>query len=201
MSDGDGGSGGLMLGQREQLAVLLVVAAILFGLGYKYALLKKTDADPPPAVEKAVDTAAAELKVHVVGAVESPGVYSLARGSRVGDAISEAGPRPEADLNALNLAAILQDGQRIRVPETPPPAAEGEQTPALPGIGADGKININTADGRQLEGLPGIGPALAERIIRYREENGPFGMVEDLMNVSGIGEKKLEGLIDHATTY
>lgn len=189
-----------MIGRREQLAVLLVVAAILFGLGYKYALVKKTPADPPPAVVRVNEVVVSELKVHVVGAVESPGVYSLERGSRIEDAISLAGAKPEADLNALNLAAILQDGQRVWVPETAPPAAEGEAA-ASPGVGAGGKVNINTADARQLEALPGVGPAIAERIIRYREENGPFGMVEDLINVSGIGEKTLQGMLDHATTY
>ncbi len=185
-----------MIGRREQLAVLLVVAAILFGLGYKYALVR-THAEPPPAVETAEDLVAADLKVHVAGAVESPGVYSLERGSRTQDAISLAGPKPEADLNALNLAAILQDGQRVWVPEIPDPSAEGKD----PGKGADGKININTADARTLEDLPGVGPALAERIIRYREQNGPFSTVEELTNVSGIGEKTLEGLRDYATTY
>lgn len=185
-----------MIGRREQLAVLLVVAAILFGLGYKYALIRN-HAEPPPAVETAEDMVVADLKVHVAGAVKSPGVYSLERGSRTQDAINLAGPKPEADLNALNLAAILQDGQRVWVPEIPDPSAESED----PGTGAEGKININTADARALEGLPGVGPALAERIVRYREQNGPFSMVEELTNVSGIGEKTLEGLRDYATTY
>ncbi|MDA8097276.1 MAG: helix-hairpin-helix domain-containing protein [Clostridia bacterium] len=193
------------MGRREQLAVLMVIAVIVFGLGYKYAVVKSR-AEMVPAVERAADIVASEITVHVAGAVEKPGVYRLERGSRVADAVTVADPLPTSELNALNLAAVLQDGQKVFVPEKPPlPAGTGNEAdmapPAPPGTGVGGKININTADVGQLQHLPGIGPALADRIVRYRQEHGPFSSVEEIVNVSGIGEKKLEGLQDYATTY
>lgn len=194
-----------MLGRREQLAVLIVIAVIVFGLGYKYAVVKNR-AELVPAVERAADIIATEITVHVAGAVESPGVYRLERGSRVTDAVTAANPLSSSELNALNLAAVLQDGQKVFVPEKPPlvtdtPNETGVAQTLRPGIGAGGKININTADAGQLEQLPGIGPALASSILRYRQENGPFSSVEEIANVSEIGEKKLEGLRDSATIY
>ena len=194
-----------VLGRREQLAVLIVIAVIVFGLGYKYAVVK-TRVELVPAVERAADIIATEISVHVAGAVESPGVYRLERGSRVTDAVTAAKPLSSSELNALNLAAVLQDGQKVFVPEKPPLVTDTPNEPGVahtlrPGIGAEGKININTADAGQLEQLPGIGPSLASSILRYRQENGPFASVEDILNVSGIGEKKLEGLRDFATIY
>ncbi|MHB8182373.1 MAG: SLBB domain-containing protein, partial [Candidatus Desulforudaceae bacterium] len=95
-----------MLGRREQLAVLIVIAVIVFGLGYKYAVVK-TRVELVPAVERAADIIATEISVHVAGAVESPGVYRLERGSRVTDAVTAAKPLSSSELNALNLAAVL----------------------------------------------------------------------------------------------
>lgn len=133
--------------------------------------------------------------VHVDGAVASPGVYELAAGSRVNDAVAAAGGLSEgADTSALNLAAPLADGEKIYVPR------EGEPTDAsAPVVSQEGApVNLNTATAAELDELPGIGESTAAAIIEDREQNGPFATPEDLMRVSGIGEKKyerLEGLV------
>lgn len=126
--------------------------------------------------------------------MENPGVYELPATARVTDAVEKAGPKPEADLNVLNLAELLTDGQKVAVPETGESvtaAAAGGTVfgpPAAGSSGSSGKVNINTAGAAELETLPGIGPALAERIVTYRTEHGAFRSLEDIKNVSGIGE-------------
>lgn len=147
-----------------------------------------------PTSESAADeTASVEVTVHAAGAVATPGVYRLPSGSRVADLLSAAGGATgEADLDQLNLAAPLADGERILVPR------RGEVVPA----GADAtsagptstKVDINTATAAELDKLPGIGPATAEAIIRYRETRGRFRSVTELLEVRGIGEAKLEQL-------
>jgi competence protein ComEA len=138
----------------------------------------------------------APLRVYVSGAVLRPGIYSLAPGSIVQDAIDLAGgPLPEALLENHNLAAPVWEGQQIHIgtlsEDTPIPAplATALQTPSK-------KININTADALELDSLPGIGPSLAAKIIEYRQKNGPFNSVEDLLLVSGIGPAKLSQIKD-----
>ncbi len=136
-------------------------------------------------------TAPAELVVHVSGAVRTPGVYVLAETARVVDAVNAAGGAlPDADLHQLNLAALVADGMQVRVP------LQGEQLPPLetPGQEVSGPVDLNRADTSQLEALPGVGPATAAAIVGFREKNGPFRTVEDLLDVPGIGPSKLAGL-------
>ena len=150
--------------------------------------------------------------VHVTGAVSSPGVVTLPPGSRVTDAINAVGgASADADTEQLNLARVLSDGEQIRVPRigevlpAPAPQPGGAATPSVgtaPGKtngGASGTININTASATDLEKLPGIGPALAQRIVEYRDSHGPFASVDALTDVPGIGKAKLEGLREQAT--
>ena len=151
--------------------------------------------------------------VHVTGAVSSPGVVTLPPGSRVTDAINAVGgASADADTEQLNLARVLSDGEQIRVPRigevlpdpAPQPggdAASGARTaPGKSGDGgASGTVNINTASASELEKLPGIGPALAQRIVEYRDSHGPFASVDSLTDVPGIGKAKLEGLREQAT--
>lgn len=157
----------------------------------------------------------AELVVHVSGAVAGPGVVRLPAGARVDDALRAAGgASKDADLAAVNLARPVADGEQIHVPVPgeEPPAAVACSPPGAPadpdtsgagsGTGSqpsEGLINLNTADAAALEELPGVGPAIAARIVEHREKNGPFTSVDDLLEVSGIGPAKLEGLREQAT--
>ena len=132
--------------------------------------------------------------VHVAGAVSLPGVYQLLPGSRVIDAVQAAGGlAADANPDAVNLAALVSDGERVYVP------AVGESlTPVVtaPG-GAPAEvwpININSADATRLEDLPGVGPATAALIISYRDQHGPFASVEQLADVRGIGPAKLDAI-------
>jgi competence protein ComEA len=143
--------------------------------------------------------AAASVFVHVSGAVSAPGLYVLKSGARVVDAVAAAGGfAPEADEQAVNLARLVGDGEQLYV------AAVGETASGAAPTGADappgdGRVNLNSADLAQLDTLPRIGPALAERIIQWREANGRFTSVEDLLAVPGIGDKMLEALRDLVT--
>lgn len=149
----------------------------------------------------------AELFVHVYGAVEKPGLYALPPGARVVDAVSAAGgATAEAAQEGVNLARGVTDGEQIGVPtvdelesgEAGGPGGAGGQGG---GAGEGGPpVNLNTADEAELETLPGIGPALAQRVVAWREENGGFANVDDLLAVSGIGDKVLAGLSDLVTT-
>ncbi len=148
---------------------------------------------------------AVPLYVHVLGQVAHPGLYVLGDGDRAVDAIAAAGGfSPTADRAGVNLARPVVDGEQLVVPElgaSPPAAGAGGANSEEPGgasgsAGADGVIDLNRADSAALETLPRVGPALAERIIAWRDENGPFTAIEDLMAVSGIGEKTFEGLRD-----
>ena len=135
--------------------------------------------------------------VHILGAVERPGLYSLAEGDRAIDAVAAAGGFLDtADQRQLNLARFVVDGEQIAVPAIGeiPDAAAG-----VPGTAVGGKVNINTADEAGLDTLPRVGPAMATRIIAYREANGRFTTIEDLMNVTGVGDKTFEGLRDLVT--
>jgi competence protein ComEA len=128
--------------------------------------------------------------VHILGAVRSPGLYELQDGDRAVDAVAAAGGfGPEADLTQLNLARFVSDGEQIVVPivGASPPATATGLTPA-------GTVNINTADATTLETLPRVGPAMSARIIAWRDQNGRFSVIEDLMNVSGVGEKTFDSL-------
>jgi competence protein ComEA len=155
---------------------------------------------PPAVATPAAQVAtAASIVVHVVGAVQRPGVYSLAPGSRLDDAVRAAGGlTEEADASRINLADYARDAQQVYVPvkgETPPPGpttVAGGSVGAGNSEGARGLIPINTASAAQLEALPGIGPALAERIVAYREAHGPFRQPEEIMQVTGIGEARYE---------
>lgn len=141
------------------------------------------------------------IMVDVRGAVNKPGVYTLAVGSRVQDVLVLAGnPLSDAETRQLNLARKLNDGEQIYIPTfaeatlTPPVAAAKSNTRKTP----VGKININTATVSELDPLPGIGPALAERIVEYRSQFGPFRQLEDIKKVRGIGDalyKQIQDLI------
>ena len=139
------------------------------------------------------------LRVYVSGAVHNPDVYTLLQDSIVKDAMEAAGgPTEDADLERINLALSVSDGQQVHVPrkgEESPPVQPPSSQPA-PGA----KVNINTAGTDLLESLPGIGPALAQRIVDHRQSQGPFERIEDVMDVSGIGEATFEAIRDLIST-
>jgi competence protein ComEA len=210
----------IQLERRQQLIFLILAGVILFSGGYRFAQVKLRPADKP-ALEKQEINKVKILNVHVTGAVSKPGVYQLPADARIIDAVNKAAPMEEADLDALKLAARIVDGQDIYVPQkltqgsSPafgsqpgtafPSARNGNSaSSAAPGINSAAVsvlVNINTADQSQLDTLPGIGSSLAQRIIQYRESNGPFKDVEDLKDVSGIGDKNFENLKDMITVY
>ncbi len=142
-----------------------------------------------------------ELVVSVVGKVTEPGLVTVTDGDRVADAIEAAGgPLPDTDLTTLNLARRLADGEQLLVGIEPPPgqpaADEASGTPAPGGTGT--QVNLNTATLDELDTLPGVGPVTAQNIVDWRTTNGPFTSVDQLLEVSGIGDAKLaqlEGLV------
>jgi len=146
------------------------------------------------------------LVIYLTGAVTAPGVYSLPPGSRMADALDAAGGvTDQADAQNLNLAQVLTDGQRIQVPEKVfPTQTSAPDAPArsiiVPSIlSTPGLINVNIANQAELESLPEIGPHLAGEIIAYREANGPFETVDELLDVPGIGPATLEVIRDLVT--
>jgi competence protein ComEA len=162
-----------------------------------------TAAAPPPAPIRVQDDAGGaggRVFVHVAGAVRRPGVYTLRAGARVADAVERAGgARASADLSAVNLASKLEDGRQVLVPRRVGGGAAGAASggaAAVPGVPAQ-PIDLNTATLEQLDTLDGVGPATAQKIIDYRTEHGGFGSVDELGQVSGIGEKRLAALRDH----
>jgi competence protein ComEA len=157
-----------------------------------------------PVLAVATPAGGGALVVDVAGAVRVPGVYRFKPGARVDDAIARAGgARPRADLSALNRAAKLEDGRLVLVPlraaataATGASAASGAGAPAataaVPAPAAP--IDLNTATAEQLDQLDGVGPATAQHILQYRQEHGGFGSVDELDQVTGIGEKRLASL-------
>jgi competence protein ComEA len=163
-----------------------------------------TTAGRRPIGGTATTTAArARLVVHVAGAVSHPGVVELPSGARVIDAIEAAGGAlPNADLDRLNLAAKVADGQRVLVQRVGDPSvADGGTGASMPGgvPGTSGPLNLNTASAAELDQLPGIGPALAAAILAERDRRGGFHSVNELREVRGIGEKRFADLRDRVT--
>lgn len=185
----------LPLGAAIVLAVAALCVTIVIGV-------MRTSAAPIDEVAvEASPAAPAAVYVHVAGAVRHPGLYRLAAGARVVDAVAAAGGFTRtAEQAAVNLARAVSDGEQLHVPRT------GEPAPgAPPGAGAvqqpggEEKVNLNTADAAALETLPRIGPAIAARILEWREQNGAFTSVDDLLAVPGIGDKMMQNLRPRVT--
>lgn len=203
------------LSNQEKITIILLLIVIIIGGGI--VLYKNINSEEKitinrasvisennPAIQKEVPP----LIIHITGAVKNPGVYQLKSTDRVVDAVKIAGgATEEANLDAINLAALLKDGQKIIVPskiynengeeinKNIDNNAEAMYSSSSSGS-ISGKININTANAIMLQTLPGIGPVLSERIIEYRNQNGFFGVIDDIKDVSGIAEKKFEGIRD-----
>ena len=184
---------------RSQVLVYAAVAVVVVVLGARY--LRGTEEPSAPAagrvsVSSSDSGRGAGATVHVAGAVRRPGVYRLRAGARVDDAVRRAGgATSRADLAQLNLAAKVEDGRQVLVPErveAPAVAGGGVAAGAAPAPGQP--LNLNTATLEQLDALDGIGPATAQAILDYRDEHDGFGSVEELGEVPGIGEVRLASL-------
>lgn len=144
-----------------------------------------------------------KLTVFVTGAVKNPGIYYLPIGSRAIDAVTASGGTLDnADLSVINLASFLEDSQKVLIPFIPTPIPERVEiipTPEIPTPSPDQPLNINTAKIDELDLLPGIGPSKAAAIISYREKNGNFLRIEDILNVPGIGPSIFEQIRDLVT--
>ncbi|HZK87072.1 MAG TPA: ComEA family DNA-binding protein [Syntrophomonas sp.] len=200
--------------RRYLLAASIVILVIVFTAGIKYGGIKQPSAVGEiitPAVKTVGNnpTASEALQIYVCGEVEKPGLYKLKAGARVYDALKMAGILPGAALDFAQPARKLQDGETIELlAETQIkdlnmnnkvgmlPASSALTSSSKPSS-SNGLLNINTASVQELDDrLPGIGPTLAQRIIDYRNSNGGFGSVEDINNVSGIGDKKFADIKD-----
>lgn len=193
------------LSRGELIGVVAIVAVTIVGAGLWYvrSLPKPIEvlAGPPPPIPApggSPSVPAEPVLVDVAGWVRRPGVYEFAPEARVVDAIEAAGgARPGALLQSLNLAAPLVDGTQVFVPK------EGEVLPppgSPSGVGTSGTlINVNTATAADLEALPGVGEVIAQAIVDHRTENGPFTSVDQLLDVSGIGNVTLEEIRELVT--
>ena len=195
---------------KNYIKVLLVILVfVVAGVIFSCSIRQKTK-DPDETTvsveehsetesEETQETSAEMICVHVCGSVNTPGVYYLAKGARIHEAVELAGGMTEdADLQYVNLAEEALDGKQIYIPskqeveEGIVPAAETSM-----GAAEDGLVNINTADLSELKTLPGIGDIKAEAIISYRESAGEFAAIEDIMNVAGIKESSYEKIKEH----
>jgi len=208
---------------RRQLSIYAALAVIVVAIGVRYLVATQAGAQPPgvslaalpssapaaaasPAASPSTTAAAAVVVAYVCGAVRRPGVYTFAQGARITDLIEKAGGATgAAELQTVNLAALLTDGQQVVVPERGAPgvavaASDPAATSAGSGVVAAGApVNLNTATMAELDTLPGVGPSTAQKILDYRTAQGGFKSVEDLNNVSGIGDVTFAELKDLVT--
>jgi competence protein ComEA len=182
---------------RSQLVAYVALAVVIGLLGMRYLRSAPSSSAAPAATPAhvAFSSGGRRSVVHVAGAVRHPGVYSLAPGARVEDAVRRAGgARRSANLDAVNLAARLADGQQIVVPSRTPAAASAADPAAGPPAAP---VSLGSATLEQLQTLDGVGPATAQKIVAYRTQHGGFRSVDDLANVPGIGPKRLAALKPH----
>ena len=186
--------------------ILYIFIGILLGLLLAGGLLVATRAPEGQSVQLRPAPTPEPIQVHVAGAVVRPGVYDMQEDSRVQDVVEAAGGFvAEADKNALNLAARVEDGARLDIPYVAGYVPEETEGFVVVSEGTSSPqtevelVDINSAQLDELDKLPGIGPTTAQKIIDYRDENGPFARIEDIVNVPGIGATTYESLKDLIT--
>jgi competence protein ComEA len=186
---------------RRRILVAAGCVALLLFLGSKLLARPQTSAGLAPPAAAPTETATAAptaVVVDVVGAVRRPGLYRLAQGARIADAVARAGgATAKADLALINLAAPLADGEQVIVPRRGAPALGAPAgAGSAAGTAASGPVHLSTATLEQLDSLPGIGPVTAQKILDYRQKHGAFTSVDELDAVSGIGPARLDQLKD-----
>ncbi len=180
--------------KKSDQYILFIALTIIVFLGILSFLYIERKFSTPQVI-RAEPTLSSYIVVHISGGVKRPGVYKLPRGSRIYEAIDMAGgPVKVADLDALNLAEILNDGEKILVP------IRNDNISTIIGS-MDDRLDINVMDEEELKKLPGIGNKLAKRIIKYKNVHGPFKTLDELKNVSGIGDKKLKEIKEYITSH
>jgi competence protein ComEA len=186
--------------RRIVAAALAAVALVIVAERHFAGAGTATTASPPAPLARAAPSTRPRVVVHIVGAVRRPGLYRLADGSRIADAVRRAGgATAKADLELVNLAAPLVDGAQVVVPRHAAPAPAGStaepDAPGAPGA----KVSLNRAGAEELDALPGVGPTTAQKILAYRQEHGAIGSVDELDAIPGIGPARLEQLRDLVT--
>jgi competence protein ComEA len=184
--------------RRRLLALVAVVLLIAVLVGRHFARsggASRAESHPVLAAD-ADATSRSKIVVHVVGAVRRPGLYALRDGARIADAVRRAGGTTrKANLEAINLAAPVEDGLQVVVARRLPPASAAG--PGVPGDSATaGPVHLNTASPELLDELPGVGPVTAQKILDWRQKHGAFTSVDDLDAIPGIGPARLEQLRD-----
>ncbi len=187
------------------IAVIVAIFAVVYyffnnqkSSSYENILTSEVIINNVSSEEKSEETG--KIKVYVTGEVNSPGVIELEEGARIEDAIQKAGGiKPEANLKEINLASEIEDGEKIYVPNLVEQVEEttlSSESEANTSSKSEGKVNINKASVSELTSIPGVGASTAQKIITYREENGKFKTIEDIKNVSGIGDSKYNSMKD-----
>jgi competence protein ComEA len=184
----------LLLAAAGSLVLILLLGRFVLGAG---TTTPAAPLPPPPVAGTGVTgLPSSRVVVHVVGAVRRPGLYRLAQGLRIADAVARAGGATgKADLAQVNLAAPLADGEQVIVPKRGAPGVASSGGAAAPGA-PGAPVQLSTATVEQLDTLPGVGPVTAQKILDYREKHGGFSSVDGLDAVPGIGPKRLEQLRD-----
>lgn len=209
----------LKINKKQIIILLIILVLVVSGIYYFYTNFEQSSMDYLYLEENVIgeeniesneidiqEDNIEEIVVHITGQVMQCGIVRLKENSRIVDAIEAAGGvTAEADLNKINLAFVLSDGQKVYIPsindeeekEIVTQGSGEEVSKENGGLEQSINININTATTEQLQKLPGIGEAIANRIISYRNSNGKFENIEDLKNVNGIGEAKFDNIKDY----
>ena len=204
------------LARQEKIVLLVIILIILLIIGWRIYTQEQNAITIVPAVDSIESSIEKENMqeeiciVHISGAVSNPGVYQLNGNKRIIDVVKIAGGELEnANVDAVNLAAHIFDGQKIVIPFLAENSGENNNQNVLPNNNPEqygyssqnNLVNLNTATSSQLEDLPGIGPVLAKSILEYRQKYGQFRDIADIKNVGGIGEKRFESIKEYITVY
>lgn len=198
---------------KQKLVLIAAILLIAVGIFYNFLKEDKEEISYENIIVQDVENVVSNeeiveekeyIKIHIAGQVKIPGIIELEYGARISDAIEKAGGLTEfASLKNVNLAYKLEDGQKLYIPTTEEDVESvimenGENIIQNTNLfGKSKMININKANESELEEIPGVGPSMASKIVNYRKENGEFKSIEDLKNISGIGEKKFDAMREY----